>query len=246
MPLERQVGETISYPNLLVVKHYHARFSVRHLAGHCLSHSREETTCFIWCQQAAVLGIDECSVPKDFFLLHQGQTACSKSCSSQVLLNVLLTRFFLVKLIVSLNRDPFIVKRVRSLVLGPSLAEEVFEQHGQWAKPENPLLRMRNARGYFKQGISSCDLIANMISVVRGFNSITELTIDSESDTLFPLVGAILDSSRSLLKLKITHIFVLSFLPSEFTFRTLCILMSYWRIKAAAPYIQSQRQFSSI
>ena len=124
----------------------------------------------------------------------------------------------MLKLIVSLNRDPFVVKRVRSLVLGPSLSEEVFEQHEQWANPENPLLRMRNARGYFKQGISSCDLIANMISVVRGFNSITELTIDSESDTLFPLVRAILDSSRtSLLKLKITHIFVLSFLPLEFT-----------------------------
>lgn len=111
-------------------------------------------------------------------------------------------------------RDPFVVKRVRSLVLGPSLAEELFESRGRWAKPQNLLLRMRNAPGYFKQGISSGDLIEKMLSVVR----VTELTIDSVSDTLFPIVRAILVSSgTSLLKLKIflAYAFVLSFLPLE-------------------------------
>ena len=99
------------------------------------------------------------------------------------------------------------------------MAEELFEQQG-WANPENPLLRMRNARGYFKPGISSRDLIVEMISIVRGLNGVTELTIHSELDTLFPLVRASIDSSRtSLLKLKIslTYFFVLWFLPLELT-----------------------------
>ena len=57
-----------------------------------------------------------------------------------------------------------------------------------------------------------------MISVVRGLNGITGLTIQTKLDMLFPLVRAILNSSRtSLLKLKIsiTYVFVLSFLPLE-------------------------------
>ena len=90
-----------------------------------------------------------------------------------------------------------------------------------WVKPEKRLLRMRNARRYFKQGISTGDLIAEMINIVQGLNGITELTIYSwELHTLFPLVRASLDSSRtSLLKLKIslTYVFVLSLLPLELT-----------------------------
>ncbi|KIJ97358.1 hypothetical protein K443DRAFT_133873 [Laccaria amethystina LaAM-08-1] len=123
-------------------------------------------------------------------------------------------------------RDPLVAKRVHLLALGPSLAEEVFEG---WANTEKRLLRMRNARGYFKQGISSGDLIPEMINIVRGLNGITELTIYSlELHTLFPLIRASLDSSRtSLLKLKITltYVFVLSLLPLELTLPSLHILI---------------------